>query len=90
MFLTVSKFGGMLKNIKIETKLSHLRHEIFCKLYTLSKSVIYTFTFRYSVVSRAFPKAKYSAVCIEFPMGSKFHFFQWKIIFPYSFSLINP
>ena len=27
------------------------------KLYTLSKLVIYTFTFRYSLTSRAFPQA---------------------------------
>ena len=50
-------------------------------IYTLSKLVIYTFTFRYSLASRAFPEAKYSVVCTEFPMGSKFYFSQWKIHF---------
>ena len=59
------------------TKLFHLKHEIFCKLYTLSKLVLYTFTF--SLASRAFGRAKYTVVCTEFPMGSKFHFSQWKI-----------
>ena len=80
-----------LKNIKIRTKLFHLRYEIFCKLYiyTFSKLVIYTFTFWYSLSSRAFPKAKYSVVCTEFPVGSKFYFHNGKFIFPNSFSLIN-
>ena len=41
------------------------------------------------LASRAFPKAKYSVVCTEFPMGSKFHFPNGKFIFPNSFSLIN-
>ena len=68
---------GRIENIKIKTKLLHLRHEIFCKLYTLSKLLIYTFTFRYSLASRAFPNAKYYVA--QFPMGSKFHFSQWKI-----------
>ena len=68
----------MLKNVKIQTKLFCLRHEFFCKLYTLSKIVIYTFTFRYSLAGRAFSKAKYYVVCTEFPVGSKF---QWKIHF---------
>ena len=50
-------------------------------IYTLSKLVIYTFTFRYSLASRFFLKVKYYVVCTEFPMGSKFHFSQWKIRF---------
>ena len=37
----------------------------FCKLYTLSKSVIYTFTFRYSLASRVFPNAKYYVIHTE-------------------------
>ena len=56
--------------------------DFFCKLNTLSKTlsyiVLYTFTFRYSLASRAFGKAKYYVVCTEFPMDSKF---QWKIHF---------
>ena len=43
--------------------------------YTL---VIYTSTFRYSLASSAFGKAKYYVICRELPMGSKF---QWKIYF---------
>ena len=31
----------------------------FCKLYTLSKIIIYPLTFKYSLASRAFGKAKY-------------------------------
>ena len=50
-------------------------------IYTLSKLVIYFFTFRYSLASRAFLKAKYSVFCTEFSMGSKFYFSQWKIHF---------
>ena len=38
-------------------------------LCTLSK-LVYTFTLRYSVASRAFPKATISVVCTEFPVGS--------------------
>ena len=49
-------------------KLFHLSREIFCKLYTLSRLIIYTFTVRYSLAIRAFPDDKYS-------IGSKFHFF---------------
>ena len=73
----------MLKNIKIKTKLLHLRHKMFCKLYTLSTLVIYTF--RYSLAIRAFPKAKYSVVCTKFTMVSKFSFPNEKFSFPYSF-----
>ena len=51
--------------------------------YTLSNLVIYTL--RYIPASRAFPKAKYSVVCTEFPMSSKFYFSKWKI----DFSLFN-
>ena len=51
--------------------------------------LVYTFTLRYSLASRAFPKATISVVCTELPAGSKFHFSQWKIFFPNSFSLIN-
>ena len=47
---------------------------------TISKSV-YTFTLRYSLASTAFPKATISVVCTEFPVGSNFHFSQWKINF---------
>ena len=32
-------------------------------------------------MSRAFPKVKNSVVCAKFPMGSKFHFSQWKTYF---------
>ena len=38
-----------------------------CTLYTPSKLVIYTFTFRYSLARRAFLKPKYYVVCTEFP-----------------------
>ena len=31
--------------------------------------------------NRAFPEAKISAVCAEFPIGSKFHFTQCKTYF---------
>ena len=76
----VLKVRGILENVKVQTKSFHLRHEIFYKLYTLRKLlVIYSFTFIYSLPSRTFPNAKYHVVCIEFPIGSKFHFSQWKI-----------
>ena len=42
---------------------------------------ICTFTFWYSLASRAFPKAKYSVVCTEFPVGLKFYSSKWKIHF---------
>ena len=32
-------------------------------------------------IFKAFPNAKNSAVCTEFPMCSKLHFSQWKIYF---------
>ena len=47
--------------------------------YTLKNLVIYTL--RYIPASRAFPKAKYSVVCTEFQMSSKFYFSKWKIDF---------
>ena len=75
------KVREILENIKIQTKLFHLRHEIFCELYALCKLVIYTFTFRYSLARGAFPNTKFSVACTEFPMDSKFHFSQWKIHF---------
>ena len=50
-------------------------------IYILNNLVIYTFAFRYNLGSRAFPKAKYSVVCAEFPMGSKFYFSKQKIHF---------
>ena len=42
----------ILKYIKIKINLFHLRHEIFFKLFALTKLVAYTvstFTFRYSL-----------------------------------------
>ena len=62
---------------KIQTKLFHRKYS---KLCTISE-LVYTFILRYSLASRAFPKDKYSVVCLEFPMGSKFHFSQWEIHF---------
>ena len=47
-------------------------------LYTLLVIVAYSFTFTYILLSRDFRKEKYSAVCTEFLMGSKFHFLQSK------------
>ena len=44
-------------------------------------NVMYTFSCWYNLASRAFPKAKYSEVRTEFPMGSKFNFLQWKFHF---------
>ena len=68
---------GILKNTKIQAKLFYYKHS---KLCTLSK-LVYTFTLRYSLASRAFPKATISVVCTEYQVGSKFHFSQWKINF---------
>ena len=31
------------------------------------------------MANRDLPKTKYSVVCTQFPMGSKFHLFQWEI-----------
>ena len=44
--------------------------------------MLYTANVIYSLTSRAFPEVKKSVVCAEFPISSKFHFFQWKIYFP--------
>ena len=64
--------------MKIQTKLFHYKHSELC---TLSK-VVFTFILRYnSPASKAFAKATISVVCTEFPVGSKFHFSQWKINF---------
>ena len=71
-----------LNNLKIRAKLFHF-------IYTVSKLVIYIFTFRYSLTSRVFPQAKYSVVCTEFPVRSKFHFSQWKIHFSRFFIFID-
>ena len=68
---------GILKNTKIQTKLFYYKHS---KVWTLSK-LVYAFTLRYSLASRAFPKAIISVVCTELPVGLKFHFSQWKINF---------
>ena len=61
---------------KDPNKIISFKAKNFCKLYTLSTLVVYTFTFTYSLASRVFPKAKYSVICREFPMGSQFHFSQ--------------
>ena len=50
---------------------------------------IYTFSYRYILEIRVFPKSKYSVLCTEFAMGPKFHFLNEKFIFPNSSSLIN-
>ena len=68
---------GILKNTKIQTKWFYYKHS---KLCTPNK-LVYTFTLRYNLASRAFPKATISEVCTEFPVGLKFHFFQSKINF---------
>ena len=68
---------GILKNTKIQTKFFYYKHS---KLCTLGK-LVYTFTLRYSLANRAFPKATISVVYTEFPVGSKFHFSQWNINF---------
>ena len=52
-------------------------------------NIIYAFSNRYSLTTKAFLKTKYSVVCTEFPICSTFQFSQWKIIFPNSFSSIN-
>ena len=65
------------KSKKNQIKLCHNKHS---KLRALSK-LVHTFTLRYSLASKAFPKTKYSVVCSELPMGLKFHFSQWKIHF---------
>ena len=85
---SVFKVRGILKNMKIQTELLHLRHDFFCKLYTLGRLVIYTFTFRYSLASRAFPKAKYSVVCTE-KWVQNFIFPNGEFIFPNPFSVKN-
>ena len=68
----VFKFRRILKNIKIQTKLFYVKYEIFYFRQMLD---------RYSLASRAFPKTKNPVVCTEFSVGSKLHFFQWKISF---------
>ena len=68
---------GILKIAKIQTKLFYYKHSKLCILSRL----VQTFTLRYNLASRTFPKATISVVCTEFPVGSKFHFSQWKIKF---------
>ena len=72
-----SMFTRGKKSKKNQIKLCHNKHS---KLRALSK-LVHTFTLRYSLASKAFPKTKYSVVCSELPMGLKFHFSQWKIHF---------
>ena len=55
----------------MQTKLFYYKHS----------KLVYNFTLTYRLASRAFPKATISVVCSEFPVGSKFHFSQWKINF---------
>ena len=87
---TKGKFSRSEESSEIDiSKLFHLRHEIFCKLYELSKLVIYAFTFRDNLARIAFSMVKYSVVCTEFPMGSKFHFLNGKSIFSNLSLLIN-
>ena len=78
MFTRV-KFSRLEESSKIQ-KYNQNYFIINSKLCTLSK-LVYTLILRCSLVSRAFPKAKYSLVCREFPVSSKFHFSQWKIHF---------
>ena len=62
------KFSRYQRNpLKIQTKFFYYKHS---KLCTLSQ-LVYTFTLRYSLASRVFPKATISVVCTEFPVGSK-------------------
>ena len=62
--------------------LNILVHDMINSLYydqlTDKRKYFYvcTFRYRYSLVSRVFPRAKNPVVCAEFPMGSKFHLFQ--------------
>ena len=58
-------------------------------MHLVSKLVIYTFTFKYSVVSRAFPKAKYSVYVQNSQLVQNFIFPNGKFNFLNSFSLIN-
>ena len=77
--LTGVKFSRSEESLKIQ-KYHQNYFIINSKLCTLSK-LVYTLILRCSLVSRAFPKAKYSLVCREFPVSSKVHFSQWKIRF---------
>ena len=60
---------------------------IYIYIYILSNLVIHTFTFRYSLASMAFPKAKYSVLCTEFPVVrntlniSSITFKMWQALF---------
>ena len=62
-----SRYQTNLQKIKIQTKLFYYKHSKLCALNKL----VYTLTLRYSLASRAFPKATISVVCTEFPVGSK-------------------
>ena len=72
-----SRYQSNPQKYKNTNKIIYYKHGELC---TLSK-LVYTFTLRYSLASLAFPKATISVVCTEFPVGSKFHFSQWKINF---------
>ena len=75
---------------KIETKLLHLRHEIFCKLHILNKLVIYTFTFRYTFAQQGLSKSQILCAMHRIANGFKILFFPMKSSFlPSSFSVKN-
>ena len=52
-----------------------VRYEVFCKYYT-----VYTFSYRYSLASRAFSKAKNSVACAKFPMNFSDKYLNFKEI----------
>ena len=84
--LNVSFQGqGKLESIKIQAELFHLRREIFCKLYTLSNLVIYTF--KDPAGSFLTPNIMWYAQNFQWVQNSIFPI--GKFIFPNSFSLIN-
>ena len=65
------------------------KKHILSYLYTYNL-VLYTFTFRYSLARRAFPKAKYYVVCTQNSQCVTNSVFQnGKLIFPYFFSVKN-
>ena len=79
---------GILKSIKMEAKLYYLRHEIFLKLCTLNKLVIYTF------LDLGEPSPPFlGAIVLQYVQISQYYqnsiFSNEKFIFFKSFSLIN-
>ena len=74
--IVYSIFTIEVLNKKIQIKLFRKQS----KLRTVIK-LVHTFTLRYSLAGKTFPKLRYSVVATKCSMSLKFNFCQWKINF---------